>query len=968
MTRHLSALAAAAVPLRVQAGCLGARHLALGLGMAAALLLQVSAALAQTTVAGVTPGALSVDETGSAGYTIPIAVPPGVAGMQPSIALVYKSHGGNGSLGVGWSLSAASSIHRCGQTLAQDQAIHGVDFSADDRFCLDGQRLVAVSGVYGADGTEYRTEIDGFARITSHGTAGSGPLSFTVETKSGQTMDYGNTADARLSVPGQSEVRLWSLNKVSDRLGNAMTYHYLEDTADKSYRLERIEYTRNDAQSVLPQSEVRFLYEARTDTRSSYLAGAELAMTKRLATIEAWTDTGSGLALVKDYRLTYEQSPGTDRSRITAITECDASNTCLQPVGLGWQGQTPGYSNDNVTTSWGMTIAEWSGSRKNAFVLDYNGDGLSDILLQGKTNGNNSVLLTANGTGFDYSVVTNSWGMSLNHWAANQRSLFVLDHNGDGLSDIFLQGKASNEGSYLLTSNGSGFDAVVNVTSAWGMSANHWAGDQRSLLVLDYNGDGLSDVLLHGKASNEGSYLLTSNGSGFDTVANVSNLWGTNPNHWADDQRNLFVVDYNGDGLSDILFQGSSDTQGSYLLTSNGSGFQTVENVTNTWGMTIAEWSGNRKNAFILDYNGDGLSDILLQGKSDTNASRLLTSNGSGFNTVENINMAWGMTIAEWSGSRKRIHILDHNGDGLSDILLQGKSDTNASRLLTSNGGGFNTVENINTAWGMSLDHWATNQRNLFVLDRNGDGLADLLMQGTADTEGSRILTHDGPTSDLLTSVTDSLGRVSTLAYAPLTDGAVYSKDSDAVFPVVDIQAPLYVVKSVSSDDGLGGQKVTSYSYAGAKVHVQGRGFRGFRQMTATDQQTGIVTSTTYEQVFPYTAQVKTSVKTLSDGTKIKTIDNTWASLSLNGNSTVYPYVSTSVSEDYEINDGLGNSPVVSRSATAVFDSFGNPTSLTTTTTDGTQTFTETTTNAYTNDTVNWLLGLLTRAEVTRSR
>lgn len=62
-------------------------------------------------------GALSVDETGSAGYTIPIAVPPGIAGMQPSVALVYQSHGGNGTAGVGWGLSDASSIHRCGQTL-----------------------------------------------------------------------------------------------------------------------------------------------------------------------------------------------------------------------------------------------------------------------------------------------------------------------------------------------------------------------------------------------------------------------------------------------------------------------------------------------------------------------------------------------------------------------------------------------------------------------------------------------------------------------------------------------------------------------------------------------------------------------------------------------------------------------------------------------------------------------------------
>src|SRR3546814_3448016 len=93
-------------------------------------------------------------------------------------------------------------------------------------------------------------------------------------------MEYGGTADARLGVPGKSEVRLWSLNEVADTLGNAMTWHYVEDTTDKSYRLDHIAYTSNDSQSILPQSEVRFLYETRPDTRSGYLAGAELAMTR----------------------------------------------------------------------------------------------------------------------------------------------------------------------------------------------------------------------------------------------------------------------------------------------------------------------------------------------------------------------------------------------------------------------------------------------------------------------------------------------------------------------------------------------------------------------------------------------------------------------------------------------------------------------------------------------------------------
>lgn len=107
-----------------------------------------------------TPGSFSVSPNGAAAYTIPIEVPPGTAGIQPDLNLNYNSQIRSGMVGVGWSLGGLSVIYRCGATTVTDgaSAPRGINYDLNDKFCLDGQRLVVVSGTYGAAGSEYRTE------------------------------------------------------------------------------------------------------------------------------------------------------------------------------------------------------------------------------------------------------------------------------------------------------------------------------------------------------------------------------------------------------------------------------------------------------------------------------------------------------------------------------------------------------------------------------------------------------------------------------------------------------------------------------------------------------------------------------------------------------------------------------------------------------------------------------------------
>ena len=84
---------------------------------------------------------LSVDG-GTPSYLYPIAVPPGVAGMAPTLSLAYSASVVNGPVGFGWSLRGLSLISRCAATKAVDGRRSGVNFNAADKLCLDGQRLI----------------------------------------------------------------------------------------------------------------------------------------------------------------------------------------------------------------------------------------------------------------------------------------------------------------------------------------------------------------------------------------------------------------------------------------------------------------------------------------------------------------------------------------------------------------------------------------------------------------------------------------------------------------------------------------------------------------------------------------------------------------------------------------------------------------------------------------------------------
>ena len=265
-----------------------------------------STTLAATSPVGTTPGSFAVSPSGAATYTIPIQVPPGVGGMQPNISLSYNSQAGNGIAGVGWSIGGLSAITRCGATIDRDGFKGGVNLDWNDRYCLDGQRLIDINLASASctSGREFRTEIESFNKVVSCGTQGNGPSHFTMTSKNGVITEYGLSNGSQQFVQGNSTTVLnWHVSKIKDVTGNAVQFFYTTDSRTTGeHRIDHIDYTYNGASFVGGVvRRVQFNYGARSDVETSYVGGGVVKANKRLASVQ----TSVGGISVRSYNLGY---------------------------------------------------------------------------------------------------------------------------------------------------------------------------------------------------------------------------------------------------------------------------------------------------------------------------------------------------------------------------------------------------------------------------------------------------------------------------------------------------------------------------------------------------------------------------------------------------------------------------------------------------------------------------------------
>ena len=225
---------------------------------------------------------------GTAELTYPIVLPKGRRGMQPNVDLHYSSSGGNGILGVGWSLAtpAISIDTRWGvprydpQYETEQYLVNGspILFRNSDGTAMalpyqDNSFQARKRGIVHFSARDTKNQ-DRIVRI------GTNPTNYwwAVTDRNGITTFYGRKFDPEKpndeSIDENSVVRTsnraiayWAATATIDVYGNYILY--TNGKENHTIYVQQIDYTGNYKEKVLPTYRVQMSYRNRTDPSSS---------------------------------------------------------------------------------------------------------------------------------------------------------------------------------------------------------------------------------------------------------------------------------------------------------------------------------------------------------------------------------------------------------------------------------------------------------------------------------------------------------------------------------------------------------------------------------------------------------------------------------------------------------------------------------------------------------------------------
>ncbi len=824
--------------------------------------------------AGTTPGELSVSQTGSANYNVPIMVPPGIKGIVPEIALTYNSQGGNGLAGWGWNVSGISTITRISPTEFHDGNKEEVNFSNSDRYALNGQRLILKSGTYGADGSVYETENFSNIKVKAFGTSpyGSGARYFIVYYPDGTRAWHG----AYNSI---SHVE-WSIWKWEDPQGNFMEYSY--DKSNNLLRITQIEYGSR-AGTAAP-NKINFYYKTRSRAETSYINGTRFIRTNILDRIET---SGNG-QLYRKYKLNhYNTSLG--YQTLFSVKEFNAFNDELAPIQFGYE-----YSPDEIIRleqfESSSIAPEVSSETSETLVGDYTGNGKMDLISYYKNNktkinlytdlykGANLNLSTEIITGTFQEIISGPI-LSHNNIVLPQHGITTINEVAqfptDDKSRVFFKTFAMSATGAIFQYNKTWLPPKYRLESACGTSSFFTI--PKEYVSGDFNGDGLMDVialtkpyteqiceriscddgdpndpqqLTTGEQDNSGStdccecnsFNRTASKSYFidlnrNKTSNFSNYSGQLQMSLSPEDR-VIAADVTGDGKTNLVHI-KNGILNVYELDANNV-LSLVTSISDTYIKTDVS-------LLFGDYNGDGKIDFMAPTAIGSRTWRFFLFTGNSFEPYSKETTIAYRSSYTIGSTLHEIHWIsqDMNGDGKTDILkhdvaLEISGNTRESLSVWSNGATGNWQPVFEERIGNKAFYPTGSERFgiPIFLDTKFSNRNPEYAYISGDKINVYEFTQDHRENVTLKTIGNN-GVTTRIEYQPLSPiidsfngNSIYTGDFGETYPYTNVNiAPNVQLVRHLEVTGANSTSKQDFAYHGAVTHATGLGFMGFKRL-----------------------------------------------------------------------------------------------------------------------------------------